>query len=270
MAAKNPQRRELKRQILKLTNGIFATTTDFTLFALFLTLSRPGKPPTSRGINQAADEADEILKTINYKSIKNALYNLKKKGLIKSARQAFLEPAITEAGLTRIYETIPNYDTKRVWDKMIYLISYDIPREHNAYRTKLRQTLYKFRTAQLHHSLYLTPYNPKGVLEDFTEEYGLYGDILISTLSEDSQIGDEKNLKDLLWGYFNLDYVNEGYEDFITHYRHLRPNKETTTTAALAFLSAVRDDPQLPFELLPTRYLGDKAYLLYRRLTGLD
>ncbi len=32
------------------------------------------------------------------------------------------------------------------------------------------------------------------------------------------------------------------------------------------YLSIVRNDPQLPFELLQDGYLGDEAYLVYKNL----
>jgi DNA-binding transcriptional regulator PaaX len=262
-----PQTRELKRKVINITNGIFETATDLVLFTMFCALSSPGKSGTSRGVHKTAKEADEILETINYKSIKSAIYGLKRRGLIKTARQALLEPKITKAGLERITESIPSYKTKRVWDKMIYLISYDIPREDNWYRTQLRYLLRGFGAAPIHHSLYITPYNPKGILETFIQEKGTAGDILISNLTEDSQIGEENTIQELLWKYFGLESVNESYRDFINKYKNIPLYRAPKVKITLDFLSIVRHDPQLPFETLPSYYLGDKAYLLYRRLT---
>ncbi|MBU1327173.1 hypothetical protein KKB64_04890 [Patescibacteria group bacterium] len=35
---------------------------------------------------------------------------------------------------------------------------------------------------------------------------------------------------------------------------------------ATRYLSILRDDPQLPFQLLPDNWLGLKAYQLYRKI----
>lgn len=262
------QRRVLKKKILKLSDGLLSSTTDFALFLLFTGVSSVGKPYNSRGVSQSASEGEELLSKINYKSLKNALYNLQKKGLIESARQTLAEPAITKAGLSRLTKTLPTYQQRRPWDKMVYLINYDVPRNKNYYRDSLRNTLQKLRAAPIQNSLFLTPYNPKEILRRFIKENGQHGSILVSTLSKNSSIGEESNIKKMLWNLYNLESVNRSYKRFIAIYKNKSQKTVSKSQVTLDFLSIVDVDPQLPFDLLLPSYKGDEAYLLFRRLTN--
>lgn len=266
MSTRKAARRELKKQILDLSNGLLSTTTDLVLFNLYFGLSLFGKTNTTRGVHRAADEADELLAMLNYETFRNTFNNLKSRGFINTVRTALYKPVITKVGLSRVAETIPRYDTERIWDKMLYLINYDIPREFNSYSKQLSSLLKLVGCARLQHSLFITPYNPTGVLENFTEEKGSYGEILTSTLPPNSTIGEHKDIKDLLWKCYNLENANIGYYHFIEKYKDKKPKAVTRAKVALAFLSAVADDPQLPFELLKSDYLGDRAYILFQRL----
>lgn len=266
MSATAAQRRELKKKLLAFTNGLFGYTTDFLLYCVFMNFTLVGKSPTSRGVARGSREAEEILETVNYQTIKNALANLKRKGLLKTTSAKLLEPSITQEGIQRIKEYLPTYKTKRTWDKLIYLISYDLPNDKIWYRRKLIDSLTKWGSARIQDSFYITPYNPKKMLEQFTKENGSYGEVLISTLSKDSSISEEKNIKELLWRYYKLEDVNHNYEGFIVEFSRKQPSQINKIDIATLFLAIVKKDPQLPFELLPDRYAGDRAYLLFRKL----
>lgn len=266
VSEKAVQRRVAKRKVMRLTNGLFATVTDLLLFCLVKTLVNLGKTTVKPGYHLGAEEAELLVSKINYQTIKNSLNSLKRQGLVESAHRAFLSTKITQAGLNRISQKIPAYQTERVWDKMIYLVSYDIPRKYHAYRDRLRNLLIKSGAARIHDSLYITPYNPKGILKRFAEDYGYKGQILVSMLTKDSQIGEEKDIKKLLWDYYLMDEVNNSYRAFCNKYQKSASKNISKPQLIFDFLSLVTKDPQLPFELLLDDYAGDEAYLLYSRL----
>ncbi len=61
---------------------------------------------------------------------------------------------------------------------------------------------------------------------------------------------------------YNLDELNDRYKKLL--YEFSKGKKDASVdTVASHYLSILKDDPQLPFELLPTDWRGDEAYELY-------
>lgn len=263
---KEVKKRVARKKILKLSESLLSSVTDALLFSLFLPVASLGTRPSSYGVHQTFEEASQLLQDVNYRSITQALYRLKKKGLIKSLARGFQEVQITQEGYKRLQSFIPHYQEKRTWDKMIYLVSYDISTKNNHNRRLLQNHLIKLGAVRLQDSLYLTPYNPKKILKEFVKENKVRGQILVSVLGKDSSIGDE-DLPNLLKRVYHLEELNEHYQNFIHKYKNA---KEVISKAqvALEFLSILKDDPQLPFELLPKDFSSDEAYLIFKRLTS--
>jgi len=248
----------IRKLVLEISDGLIGSATDLTLYLFFLTSASFFKSYGPRGVYEAFSEADEALSQINYQTIKNAIYQIKKRGFITH------DIRITQEGYRRIKEIIPHYDEKRIWDKRIYLITYDIPTNHNHDRDLLREYLRRIGCALLQESVWLTPYNPKKILADFANEKNIHGTILVSDFGHDGNIGDT-DLKSLIRSTYKLDQLNEEYLDFIAKYSGRK--KILPTQVSFDFYHILRHDPQLPFELLPKDWQGDKAYQLFRRLT---
>lgn len=259
--------RVLKRKVKKLTYGITDVLMNALLYLIYVTISLPGKsgPP---GINKAFWEADELISSFDAERVRKALYNLQQQGFISSVKGVAKLPKITEAGLRRIHSRFPVYDDERVWDEKLYLITYDIPTTHNQSRDFFRGILVQLNAIKFQDSVYLTPYNPREIIQIVTENQQVFGQILISTLHPHDAFGTKTNTMEILWVLTNLEEVNESYADFIRNYRSTSPEKAKKQKAKIAFtfMSILEDDPQLPFKLLPDRYLGDEAYLLFRKL----
>lgn len=251
------------KRIRKVTNGIFSTITDVTLFTLFLIGASLGKRGTSRDVYKTFSEADELLLKINYQTFQTSLNKLKNQGLISSLKNWAIEPIITRGGMLKLLSITPIYDEKRIWDHNLYLISYDIDTSHNTQRARFRFMLKRIGTIKLQESLYLTCYNPEKIFSDFLKENDLEEDVLISHLGKDGFIGQD-DLKELLWNKANLNDVNNRYREFIQKYRN--KSELSKTQIAIDFYSILQDDPQLPFELLPDTYLGDEVYLFFQKL----
>lgn len=258
-------KRTVRKEIKKRTHQLFSATTDCLLFCLFVPLAAGGKRRTARGVDQTFEEAFGLLQGINYQTIKRALYHLKNKGLIKNAKDWALEPIITAEGKKRLESYLPVYDEKRIWDGRLFLVNYDIEITKNRLRDLFRGTLRQIGAIKLQNSLYLTFYNPHKVLQDFLDEHDLHGTALVSELGKDGFIG-QGELKEFLWEQAGLEKLNQHYEEFIEQYKNQKHFSKTQV--ALDYYSVLRDDPQLPFQLLKDEYLGDQAYLVFHQLTS--
>lgn len=257
-------RKELHKLVLKISDGVLGTVTDLALYTFFCSLTSFGKHPNPRDLYKIFQEANQIQEEINYQTFKQALYKLKRKGFLKFLKEKYWEPQITAAGKKRLSTLFPFYDSQRFWDKKIYLITYDISTTHNFQRDLLREYLKKIGCASLQASVWLTPYNPKRILKEFTQEHHLGGAILVSDLGSDGNIGEE-DLKTLIARVYNLEGLNYEYQEFIkTYSRYRNPSPQQVS---LAFYQILLRDPQLPFSLLSNGWTGNKAHRLFQKLT---
>jgi len=234
--------------------------TDLVLLQLFLgltliTSSKHSSKFLEKNLKKIHDNFDE-------EKIKRAFYELKKEGLVEYGKRLWLEPQITQEGRKRLAGFLPQYDPVRAWDKRFYLITYDIPEKERKNRDLLRRFLKKIGCGLLQESLWITPYNPKKVINEYVAEAGLEEQILISDMGKDGQVGQE-DIRELINRVYGLDELNEGYREFINKVTKKKyPKMEMTSW----FFSILKDDPQLPFELLPDVWLGEKAWQMVKPL----
>lgn len=192
---------------------------------------------------------------VNYESIKRAYRYLAKKGLIEFIKEKGTLPKITDEGKKKLMSILPIYNKTRTWDGRVYLIIYDIPKNKNRTRDSLREYLKTIGCGMLQNSVWLTPYNPKKLVEEFMDKYDLEFDaVIVSSIGKDGTIG-ELELSDLVVKVYKLESLNARYQEFID------------TKNPLQFLSTLKDDPQLPFDLLPDWWIGDEANDIFNKLT---
>jgi phenylacetic acid degradation operon negative regulatory protein len=252
------EKEQLKRKFTNISWGIAKNLTDFTLFFLFFSssLTLRGKY-AQKGIKDLFESSQDI----DWGKIRKVLARLKKEGFISYSRSRILEPQITSLGLKRIKKSLPSYEVHRPWDKKIYLITYDIPEKEKKERDRLRNFLINLGCGMLQASVWLTPYNPKKLVSSFIKQNKIKGSIIVSDVGKDGNIG-KKDLRRLLSKVYELEKLNEKYKVFLDNIGKGRIKK---THLGFAFLSILKDDPQLPFELLPDDWLGEKAYFLYQK-----
>lgn len=261
------ERNELKRKILVASQGILSNLTDLLLWYFFFVTAPSPFGKTSRAAWEMARKADEAVKEINYDSFKNAIYHLKRKGLLKLIKEELvLKPLITQEGRKRLASLIPSYNSVRSWDGRIYTVAYDIPEKDKRGRDLLREFLKRLGAGKLQESLYLVFYNPKKLIKDFSQEHQISGWILVSDLGKDGTIG-EGSLEDLIMRIYKLTDLNQRYKDFIEKFGTSAQKSISPGQVSFEFLSILRDDPQLPFEVLPNWWEGEKAHKLFRKLT---
>lgn len=251
------------------TDGLVGTTTDALLYLTYITFTMAGKH-TSYEIDRAFQEAEQLLGEINYQTLKRALAHLITEGLIdRSPKKSAMEIAITKKGKERITATIPVYQKDRPWDGYLYLVSYDVPKIANTKRDLLRDYIRKTGGALLQESLWIHPYNPKILLEEFTTNHQIPGTVLISKLGKDGAIG-ETSIHKLVTKIYTLDALAEEYNEFIEKYQHKK--KIPYWKVSLDYFRILKHDPQLPFPLLPKNFPADSAhelFIFYRKLHNL-
>lgn len=240
-----------------MSEGLLSTVTDLLLLQFYLLGASVGKSKTSRGAHMVVDEAMKELEKVNYQTLKQSLSDLKRNGLIRSLQ----ELKMTQLGEQRLKSLLPVYRRQRTWDKTIYLITYDIQETRRLYRNHLRKVLSQWGAAPLQASVWLTVYNPQKLLKKFSLTPGFAGEIIVSCVGKDGYIGEEK-LEELIYRIYHLDKINQRYKSFIDKYQA----GQDRLNAAVSYLSILKDDPQLPFDLLADDWVGDKAYLTYQKL----
>jgi len=251
--------KEVSRAALALAEGLFSHAVDLALWTIVY-MGELGLPQsTTDQIGRAKIGADQFLYQINYDVIKNAFKTAQRHGWIKTRRRN-AQPEITEEGRRRLASVIPQYDENRLWDGKMHLVTYDIPETRRIDRELLREYLRRIGCAMLQESVWITPYNPIDLVRAFIEEKELSGTVIVSDLGKDGAIGEE-DLRALLIRIYKLEEINERYEEWQTSVEDF---DATSHHAIIQFLAILKDDPQLPFPLLPPWWKGDKAYALVK------
>lgn len=258
---KRRTRKRLSRSLQQITDGVVGTLTDITLLSIFSFISAMG--PRGRTMYSVIHN-DEVFRwhdQYNYQTVKQALYRLTKLGLIKrSKRRTTLELLITELGKKRLKQLLPIYHMDRPWDGHLYLISYDIPSAANHARDLLREHIRKTGGALLQDSLWINPYNPAALLNEFVERHTIPGTVLVSRLGSDGAIGEE-TIHELIRRVYQLDAIADRYDAFLEKYAG---KNVSLPELALQYASILKDDPQLPFSLEPPDFPAKEAHELYR------
>lgn len=258
-------RSSLHKILLGITRGLLETTTDLTLFVLYLMITSPGLS-LKRDIFDAFYESSELLNKINYETISRSLTQLAQKSLVRLGQRKDRSITITPTGQEAVKRLLPIYRKQRHWDQKIYLITYDIPEQKKRSRDLLRRFLKRENTASLQRSVFLSPYNLRQKIARFMGDHRLVGTILVSELDRRGMIGNY-NLTQLIRRLYNLDKINVSYGEFIQKWQN-PPSHFDPLSLHCEFLTILKKDPQLPYELLPSNFLGKQAFQLYNSLTN--
>ncbi|MBI5619649.1 CRISPR-associated endonuclease Cas2 [Candidatus Gottesmanbacteria bacterium] len=238
---------------------IFSTVVDLSLW-IAVYVATLGLPQSPHAVAfRAKLAADRFLSQWNYETIMRAITHARRRKLLAPAvRRRHALPEITLEGRRRLSKIIPVYDEKRVWDARMHIITYDIPEKQHKERDALRDFIRTIGAAKLQYSVWITPYNPIDTLRTFIHEHRLVGTIIVSDMGSDASIGEE-DLRSLVARVWRLDILNDRYTEWI---KETKRSEHLDHWMLIAFLTILKDDPQLPFELLPRWWNGDKAYQL--------
>lgn len=251
---KKKVRRQVSRAAVAVTEGLFSHALDLALWCMVYLAELSTPFETYGKAWRAASAADRFLNKINYEVIKNAIITAKKRRYLKSSpRHAW--PKITEEGKRRLSSVIPRYDEVRIWDGRMHIITYDIPEKQSDDRYELREFLRRIGCGRLQDSVWITPYNPIDTIRSFIQDRSLGGTIIISDMGSDGSIGEE-DLRGLIVRIYDLERINKQYEEWFSDMEE----QDIDHWSIIRYLSILKLDPQLPFELLPPWWKGDQAY----------
>jgi DNA-binding transcriptional regulator PaaX len=242
------------QDLLSISENVFASSVDILLWTTVYFAAMSVPQSTYGQIRRANISADKFLDKINYRSIKELIRYAKRSGLVKKGYKRNTMPEISIAGKVRLSSLVPQYDDKRVWDNRIYLVTYDVPENRKNERNCLRLFLIRIGCGMLQDSVWTTPYDPTDIIGEFIEKNNLKGTVLVSNIGKDGSLGDE-DIKSLIVKVYHLDDLNNRYKLL------LKNDKNIDISFVMRYLSILHDDPQLPFPLLPSWWVGGKVYL---------
>ncbi len=254
MAKRRGPIKVVSRAALALTEGLFSHTVDLSLW-LMVYMGELSIPFGTYGKAwRAAGAANRFIEEINYDVIKHAIVTARRYGYLAKTTGRKSWPSITTAGRKRLSSVIPRYDEERVWDGRLHLVTYDIPEERADDRYLLREYIKRIGCGRLQDSVWITPYNPIDLLRTFMRQHELEGTIIVSDVGKDGAIGDE-DIRALVSRVYNLEALNDRYRDWLKD-----ADDGVDHWLVIRFLSILKDDPQLPFAILPPTWNGEKAY----------
>jgi phenylacetic acid degradation operon negative regulatory protein len=248
--------------IKHITYEIFGSVFDLLLYQVFLVGASFGKTG-SRGVYRAFSEADALLEKVNHHTLATTWHQLTKRRLVTNEKRGRLYfPTITKLGKQRLRASLPFYQENRPWDGRIYLITFDIPENVRSTRNQLRQFLMKIGCKLLQESVWITPYNPRELINEWVREHKIPGTIVVSDTGHDGGIGED-TMQDLLIRVYKLEELNDRYQEFL---EEVQERNKPPTILISRYLSILKDDPQLPFQLVPKGFLAGEAYKMYQKL----
>lgn len=264
--------RELRRLVSRVSRGVVETLSGLLLYELAfgVALLTSGGGKSARTVHRAERRADEItddlFSSFDPSKIQGAIFELRRKGLVAAVKGKWYEAQLTKRGLEEFRQHIPRYREKRPWDKRVYQVSYDIEEEDQQLRKLLHRFLLDIRCAPIQKSVFLSVYNPRGLIRSWLQEHFLLGDILVSDLGPDGSLGD-RPLTEIVRDAYRLNQLNRDYAEFLRLFPvRIRSNPSNRLSAWFHFHSTLERDPQLPFELLPDDWLGDRAHERIERI----
>lgn len=161
----------------------------------------------------------------------------------------------------------PTTEWSRPWDGKWRLVLFDVPREQDAVRNRLRLSLRARGFGYLQNSVWITPH-------PITQERRLLAgglvDVQALILMEARPCSGETDAQ-IVEGAWNLDAVDRNYAAHLNILRH-RPSEPVKSeqaaerlrdwgrTEQAAWLQAVAPDPLLPRCLWPPSYIGENVW----------
>ncbi|GAB3043708.1 phenylacetic acid degradation operon negative regulatory protein PaaX [Virgibacillus ainsalahensis] len=175
----------------------------------------------------------------------------------------------------RIYQIEPKH-----WDGKWRMFLYTIPEKKRQIRDELRKELTWSGFGFLSNSLWVTPNDLSSELNDIIERYNIEDYVHVFTSENIGPKSDEQIIKEC----WNIDYLNERYEVFINRYQEkyemdrLRMERGdisakecfvNRTKLVHYYRKSLFIDPGLPRELLPKKWMGEKAAKLFNNYYNL-
>lgn len=251
--------RDTHRLVKEISLGICGSLVDITLFlACFAGGYILSSMSTSKGrVNLKPLKI--LLKAYPELRLKlrNALHLAKRDGLINKNGELTIE------GFEKLEEILPSFKRQPKWSGSLWLITYDVAEKRKKDREALRYFLKSQGYGKLQDSVYVAPFDPTKLVKSEIEKKQFKGEVMVSRMGVDGHIG-EMSVKELISKVYDLESISEDYSSYIQSVSgYFLPEK--APFLFLEYLSVLKSDPQLPQELLPVDWPGNKAFELTKK-----
>lgn len=244
------KKRTTSKLIFRLSEGLVARVVDIALVGVFYFAET--HPLAKGSLRQQIGRIGGDLEITNYETLKRAFFAACQKGWINKKLE------ITPEGQKRLNAILPgHFKKKKEWNGKWYIVSYDIPEGKRHLRNILRDKLEKLGFAQLHKSVWISPNNFLGDIEEITEKYHLSSFVILAV---SDRLGREPSM-DLAERIWQISEIGARYKKFVAE---AEDGKLSQRSMLFKYLSILSNDPQLPSELLPADWQGEKAYKIYK------
>ena len=243
----------MRDKIYELTRGVINTATDLILLELLVIGDLVSGPPTmARSLNRLQAH----FQFLEERRLKTAFHNAKAKGWISQ------KGLLTELGKIKISSKIPHLQPQEKWSGSWIITMFDIPENQRRARNILRSYLKEKKFGQLQESVWISPYQHHQLeIEALGKLHGLEP-FIYTLLTKGIGRMHSTQLAERVW---NIGALNKKYQKYIEEYSDTKANR---LEGASSFLALVREDPQLPSELLPADWKGKEAFQLYSYICG--
>lgn len=187
----------------------------------------------------------------------------------KVERKGNIYYRLTSRGSDKIKEEIPLLKlAEKPWDGRWRIVIFDIPEKKRFLRDALREKLLLLGFGKWQESVYLNPHQIEQEMKQYLVAKGL-SSYCVCLTAKRADLGNDLELANIVW---HLDKMNQGYEDFISDCRELVSEKgkevknEEINKLWLSYKDLIINDPYLPKELLPERWLAQKAKLTLKEV----
>lgn len=158
--------KNLSKQIVKVSLGIFTTAVDLVLFTLLM-LGEIGSRPGEISMFSLQKRLGRLYLNRKDRIIRDAIYRAQYKGWLEK------DLKLTEEGKKRLDNLLPKVLPPKPWNGKWYLVIFDIPEQMKKRRDILREKLKLLGFSQLQASCWISPLNYFGNVKEILNEYHL-------------------------------------------------------------------------------------------------
>ncbi len=255
---KKKTKRPVRKKVIKLTSGLLHNLGDFILF--WIGFTEEISPLGSAGSMSMMKRLDLRLGGYNPDALSSTFYKLRAKG--------WLDPnwELTKEGWKRLKSVIPEYKKPAEWDGKWYIVTFDIPESYRMKRNAFREKLKKLGFGRLQDSVWISPLDYLANVESLVKFHKMEYWVIPSVTDKLGRDTSEE-IAEQVWP---LERINERYKNFISlckkFSRKEKGYKFDKFRIKIEYLRILKEDPQLPEDLLPGDWKGKKAYKLYRKI----
>ncbi len=257
MKRKLKKKRDIRKKVIRLTKGLVSALEDFILMQLAIMDEISLHPIES--LTQRIEHMEMRLEGYDPDKLYKGFYRAREKG--------WLDPdwKLTKEGWKRLKSVLPQYKKPLEWNGKWYIITFDIPESAKRKRDAFREKLKKLGFGKLQASVWISPMNWLANVESLVKFHKMEYWVIPSVTDKLGRETSEE-LTERVWP---VGRINLRYKNFISRCKRFfrkEGYKISKSGLQMEYLNILKEDPQLPRDLLPGDWQGRKAQKFYLKL----